>query len=78
MDKYMNKSYRRIDGNTISVECMGCESGHTVPITAEEEKRWLDGELLQRVIPAATPDERELLISGLCGQCFDATFGDED
>lgn len=29
------------------------------------------------IFPEKTPDERELLITGLCGECWDKLFGDE-
>jgi hypothetical protein len=32
------------------------------------------GELIQRAMPDVSEDERELLISGVCGQCFDELF----
>ena len=35
---------------------------------------WLHGELIQKALPELTKDERELLVSGTCAQCFDKMF----
>ncbi len=45
-----------------------------VPVTDEQIVRWKAGELIQRVMPELTPDQRELLISQTCGDCFDDMF----
>jgi len=38
--------------------------------------RWEEeGELIQNALPYLSADERELLISGICGGCFDKMFG---
>lgn len=39
--------------------------------------RWQGGELIQRCFPQLTPDEREILISGICGDCFDKMFKED-
>ena len=45
---------------------------------------WLAGAHIQRAYKSLTADERELLISGTCGPCFDSLFekdeeqGEED
>lgn len=36
-----------------------------LPITAEQLERWQNGELIQRVFPNLSADEREFLISGI-------------
>ena len=36
-------------------------------------------DLIQRIFPEISPDKRELLISGICGECFDdMMYDDED
>jgi len=40
--------------------------------------KWKNGELIQNVMPYLNEDERELLISGTCGKCFDKIFSDWD
>ena len=36
------------------------------------------GELIQNAMPYLSPDEREILISGICGRCFDEMYGEDD
>lgn len=51
--------------------CISC--GMVVEFEVPEEgfKEWKAGELIQNAMPEVGEDERELLISGICGQCFD-------
>ena len=35
---------------------------------------WENGKLIQDVMPYLSADEREVLISGICGPCFDKMF----
>lgn len=61
------------------VQCRWCHEKFEIPTTPEQMERWEKGELIQRVFPELTPDQRELLISQTCGDCWDATFaGDEE
>jgi hypothetical protein len=39
---------------------------------------WKNGEYIQNAMPYLNVDERELLISGTCGPCFDNMFPEED
>lgn len=41
-------------------------------------KEWESGQPIQSVAPYLSEDERELLISGVCGKCFDDMFAGED
>jgi hypothetical protein len=41
-------------------------------------ERWQNGEHIQNVAPYLSADDRELLISGMCGKCFDEIFAGED
>ena len=59
------------------VTCGECNKAYDVPATPEQIAAWHNGELIQRAMPNVSEDLRELLISGMCGACFDALF-DED
>jgi len=37
---------------------------------------WKRGELIQNVFPEI--EDREIMISGICGECFDKLFADEN
>lgn len=53
-----------------------CGRTQEINITEEQYKRWKAGEHLQDVAPNLTADEREILISGICGICFDKIFAE--
>lgn len=59
----------------MSVECRWCGSSFDIRVSDEQVKRWRDGELIQWAMPELTADERELLISGTCGKCWERMFG---
>lgn len=40
--------------------------------------RWANGEHIQNVWPEKTPDERELLMSGIHPDCWDKMFKPQD
>lgn len=62
----------------MNVTCQLCGETKTVNCTQEQYNKWKAGELIQRAMPNVPPDERELLISGTCGTCFDNMFPEED
>jgi len=48
-----------------------------LPITEEQLRRWQDGELIQRVFPHLTADQREFLISGVTPEEWRDTFSED-
>jgi hypothetical protein len=66
--------------NTFDIQttCRECKSVKVVNVNADDYKAWLKGGLIQNVMPYLSADERELLISGVCGECFDKMFPPED
>jgi hypothetical protein len=62
-----------IQSKAMTIVCRGCGTETEVPMTALEFDRWRGGELIQNVLPHVPADVRELLLSGLCGDCFDIT-----
>jgi len=58
--------------------CTKCGDTQTVLVRKVDLRAWRDGEYIQNAMPYLTVDERELLISGTCGPCFDNMFPDED
>ena len=39
---------------------------------------WQNGTLIQDAMPYLSADDREILISGICGECFDNMFAGEE
>jgi hypothetical protein len=57
--------------------CKVCGTTHDLPITEAQMLRWKSGSLAHRVFHFLDKDQRELIISGTCGPCFDNLFMDE-
>lgn len=58
----------------IKVSCVQCGKEFEIKV---ELKDWYDynhGKLVQNAFPYLTPDERELFLSGICGECWNKMF----
>lgn len=61
------------------VKCRaGCKREFEVPVTEQQLSKWRGGVLIQKAMPSLSPDQRELLISGTCGECWEKMFKEED
>lgn len=49
-----------------------CGKEFLIPVPEQEYQNWKDEMLIQDAMPSLTQDDRELLISGTCPQCWDA------
>lgn len=59
----------------MTVRCRTCGQLRPVDCTDEQYVRWKEGrELIQDVMPKTSKDQRELLLSGICGECFEKMF----
>jgi len=61
-----------------TVECRVCHKDRSVDVPVEGYLRWRSGELIQDALPSLSLAERELFISGTCGECWDRMFSDLD
>ena len=62
----------------VAVDCVQCKETQHLTVGTADLTNWENGELIQNAMPYLTADEREVLISGICGTCFDNMFaGDE-
>jgi hypothetical protein len=61
---------------TVNYACGCCHQVTKISFNGEDWLRWQEGELIQVAMPYLTSDERELMISSVCGTCFDAMFAD--
>ena len=60
----------------IECTCPFCGETHTVIVGEIDYILWeTDFALVQDAFPYLTPDEREMLISGICPTCWEKTFG---
>ena len=62
------------------VACVICKRVKTLELNVDAMKEWQNGKLIQDAFPNLSEDDRELMISGTCGECFDAMMEayDED
>lgn len=62
----------------VPTTCPFC--GHTTYIQCDKDAydRWGEGMSIQDAMPDMTPEDREMLISGICPSCWDDMFGEDE
>ena len=58
----------------VEIECRFCNKDHSIKMSFAGHTAWTEGELIQDALPELSSGERELLISGTCGDCWDEMF----
>ena len=58
--------------------CKLCGAQFTIEADEERFARLDASKHIQDVFPELDIDSREIMISGVCGKCFDEMFADED
>ena len=58
--------------------CRICGDNQRIHVFPDDVTDWQNGKLIQDAMPYLSADERELIISGTCGKCFDEMFGECD
>jgi len=59
-------------------KCKICKKEFDLEVTASQLFQLKQGALVQNVFPYLNADERELIISGICGQCYDKLFENDE
>lgn len=60
---------------TIKVTCFKCKKEYTINVNEDDYLNWKEGGMLvQDAFPYLSANERELLMSRICGTCFDKMF----
>ena len=62
----------------VSVTCPFCGKENFLTLSAKDFNAWQEGELVQNAFPYLDANERELLVSGICSECWEKTFGEDD
>jgi len=62
----------------IITQCPFCGRGNEVEVNETDYLDWDDGKMAQDAFPYLSADEREMLISGCCPQCWNKMFGGEE
>ena len=61
----------------ITKPCSYCERIQKVAVPESGFKAWKSGTRIQDALPGLTVDEREILLSGICPESWDANFSEE-
>ena len=59
----------------VTTVCPFCGKAHDVLVNEIDYLDWQDGKLAQDAFPYLSADEREMLISGICPNCWNSMFG---
>ena len=62
----------------IATHCPFCGGINGVEVNEKDYLDWQDGALVQEAFPYLNASEREMLISGICPDCWDSMFGDDE
>lgn len=60
---------------TIDIDCPFCGKRHFVDAPKAGFEKWINGALIQNVLPSLSATEREQLISHICPTCQEEVFG---
>ena len=60
----------------VEIKCKTCGTGVEIECDPNDWVAWYEGKLIQDAMPYLTVDQREVLISGMCGVCFDNLFSE--
>lgn len=59
-------------------KCPGCGEEGELEVSESGYIAWKGGMLIQRAMPELTVDQREQLITGYHGECWEKLFSDEE
>lgn len=62
----------------IETTCPICHETHTIMVYTDDFYAWKHGKNAQDAFGYLSADNREMLISGICPDCWDDLFTDED
>ena len=62
----------------LEIQCRKCGRLVDVFVNMDDFYAWQDGKLIQDALPYLTPDEREIIMSNICGPCFDKMFTEDE
>lgn len=63
-----------VEKTTLWATCNRCKDQVEMKVVQVDYEAWENGKLIQDAMPYLSADEREVLISGICGPCFDKMF----
>ena len=63
---------------TVVTRCPFCGKAHEIEVNEMDYLDWQDGKLAQDAFPYLSASDREMLISGICPDCWDGMFGTDE
>ena len=54
----------------VSTNCPFCLGQNTLDVSLQGYNKWQHGALIQDALPELSASKRELLITGICDECF--------
>ena len=76
--KNMNRLSVNNQYTALDIECLICKRTYRIMVSNKELRNYDKGALVQDAFPHLSPDDREMLISNICGSCWDIIFKDAD
>lgn len=58
----------------IEKDCPICGKSNSVKVDKEAHQKWVEGELIQNAFPNISPEDREILKTGICPICWNTLF----
>jgi hypothetical protein len=77
MSRHLNVKSTSNSKAELTVTC-GCGTSKTFEVLTQTYRNWVGGQLIQRAFPELSNADREMLISGTCGICWDKLFKEPD
>ena len=62
----------------VSTDCPQCDKMSLVRVSDEGFRAWRNGQLIQLAMPELSPSEREMLVTGICPECWEKMWGEDD
>lgn len=66
--------YRNEGQTCLRKTCNMCNTKHEIWVEDDDYKSWKNGKMCQDAFPYLDAGQREILISSICGRCFDLLF----
>ena len=63
---------------TVHNQCPFCGKGYEIDVPEDGFYDWMDGALVQNAFPEMDATKRECLVSGICAECQDKVFGEDE
>ena len=63
---------------TVSTVCPYCGQEHNIKCNVRGLIKWRMGDYIQNALPDLTPAEREMLMTGICDECWNKYLTNDD